>query len=92
MKPVLNCSGVDGVFKWHTAASIYVFIHILCYLHTRIPLPTRAGLLLEHFGIMCLCTVWLENRVEAMEFPGGSQTKETSLIVTVLMKVWSISN
>ena len=25
---------------------------------------------------MCFCTVWLGNRVDAMEFPGGSQTKE----------------
>ena len=25
---------------------------------------------------MCLCTVWLENRVEAVGFPGRLQTKE----------------
>ena len=28
------------------------------------------------FGTMCLCTVWLRNRVEAIEFLGGLQTQE----------------
>ena len=40
-----------------------------------------AGLLLEHCGTMCLCTVWLGNRVEAMEFPGGyCRQRTTSLL------------
>ncbi len=32
--------------------------------------------LLEHLGTMCLCTVWLRNKVEAMEFLEGLQTQE----------------
>ena len=42
----------------------------------HISMHLAAGLLLEHFGTMTLCTVWLGNRVEAMEFPGALQTKE----------------
>ena len=44
----------------------------MCFIsYYRISAHLAAGLLLEHFGCMCLCTVWLGNRVEAMEFPGG---------------------
>ena len=32
--------------------------------------------LIRTFGTTCLCTVWLGNRVETMEFSGGSKTRE----------------
>ena len=41
-----------------------------------ITLPRRAGALIRTLDTVCLCTVWLGNRVEAMELPGQLQTQE----------------